>query len=374
MIAEQVLRAAPAWAAAERRERPGVSPRAFHATFPGYAVTPLREAPACAAGLGVARVRVKDETARMGLPAFKILGASWAVRRAVLARAGLGEDAGASLEALREVCAGLGDARPRLCTATDGNHGRAVARMARLLGLRATIFMPAGAAQARVDGIAGEGAEVHVLGGGYDDAVARAAREADDGETLIISDTSWPGYTNVPRWVIEGYATLFDEIAEAIDAPPTIAALPVGVGALAAAGVRHYAGSPTRLISVEPTRAACVLQSVEAGELRTVDAPEHSVMAGLQCETPSLVAWDELRHGFDAYVAIDDTRVPEALQLLQEDGIVAGETGASALAGLLFLRDRGELRADDRALVLCTEGATDPAGRARLLASAGVRS
>ncbi|HWT95111.1 MAG TPA: diaminopropionate ammonia-lyase [Solirubrobacteraceae bacterium] len=371
-MAETVLRAEPTWAPGGADGGRGVAPRAFHRTFPGYAVTPLREAPACAAGLGVARVVVKDESARMGLPAFKILGASWAVRKAVLTRAGLEPDAAMSLEELRGVCAGLGGLR--LCTATDGNHGRAVARTAGLLGLRATIFMPAGAAQARVDRIASEGAHVHELDGGYDDAVARAAREAQDGETLVISDTSWPGYTDVPRWVIEGYTTLFDEIAEqGADADqPTVVALPVGVGALAAAGVRHYAGTGTRLVSVEPTRAACVLQSVEAGELRTVDAPEHSVMAGLQCETPSLVAWDELAHGFDAYVAIDDTRVPEALHLLQADGIVAGETGASALAGLLLLRDRGELRPDDRALVLCTEGATDPEGRARLLASAGV--
>lgn len=360
-------------------------PRAFHASMPGYTPTELRRAPAAAAALGVAEVLVKDESARLQLPSFKVLGASWAVYRALLARLGATREEVPTLAALRNAVAPL---RPlSLAAATDGNHGRAVAHMAALLGLGAAIYVPDNMVSARIEAIESEGATVTVVDGGYDDAIRRSAQDASE-RCLVISDTSWEGYEEVPAWVIEGYGTVFEEIDEQLGQRPRpeMVAVPIGVGALAAAVVRHYwsasgsassAAERPRLIGVEPTSAACVLESVAAGGIVTLDHPQDSIMAGLNCATPSLIAWPVVSRGIDAYLAVPDARVPEAMRLLRHDGIVAGETGAGGLAGMLALvtdrqmahaRDALGLTADSRVLLLCTEGATDPEAYERLTA------
>ena len=357
-------------------------PRAFHASMPGYTSTALRPAPATAAALGVSEVLVKDESARLGLPSFKVLGASWAVYRALLARLEVSAQEVPTFAALREAVAPL---RPlTLAAATDGNHGRAVAHMAALLGLSAAIYVPDNIVPARIAAIESEGATVTVVTGGYDDAIARSAHDASD-RCLVISDTSWEGYEEVPAWVIEGYTTVFAEIAEQLEGRPAldVVAVPIGVGALAAAVVRHYWSVPDgerpRLIGVEPTSAACVLESVAAGEIVTLTHPQDSIMAGLNCATPSLIAWPSVSAGIDAYVAVPDAEVPEAMRLLAADGVVAGETGAGGLAGLLALsrdasldpaRRATGLDAGSRVLLLCTEGATDPEAYERLIGGA----
>ena len=189
--------------------------RAFHATLPGYRPTPLVGLPGLAASLGVAQVWVKDEADRFGLPAFKILGASWAVNRALSARAGHLAPAG-SLDELRRRTAG---SAVTLVTATDGNHGRAVARMARLVGVRARVYLPDGVGSAAVDAIADEGAEVVRTSLVYDQVVQTAARSVDGRpDDVLVQDTSWPGYEDIPRWIVDGYSTLFAEIDDQIDA------------------------------------------------------------------------------------------------------------------------------------------------------------
>lgn len=342
----------------------------FHATMPDYAPTPLRAAPSAARRLGVAEVLVKDESTRLGMPSFKILGASWALARL------LSERSGANVATFQELVRAAAALRPlTLSAATDGNHGHGVARMAALLGLEARIYVPEGTAQARIDAIAAEGAAVTVVAGGYNDAVRRSAQDASE-RCLVISDTSWDGYRDVPRWVIDGYATVFAELEDELarrDGPrPDMVVVPVGVGALAAAVVGHFWGAraarPT-LVGVEPTSAACVLESIAGGDIVTLDHPQDSIMAGLNCATPSLVAWPRVSRGLDAYLAVADERVPEAMRLLAADGIVAGETGAAALAGMLRLRDGAaaiELGHERRILLLCTEGATDPEAYRRL--------
>jgi diaminopropionate ammonia-lyase len=232
--------------------------------------------------------------------------------------------------------------------------------------------VPAGTAPARIDAIVGEGAECEVVEGTYDDAVARSAQAAGD-RCLVISDTSWPGYTEVPEWVIEGYSTIFWEIDDELDRraepAPDVVLIQLGVGALGAAAARHFrrAGADPGpvLIGVEPGRAACVLASLEAGEIVTIPGPQDSIMAGLNCGTPSQVAWPTVARGFHAVVAIDDERAREGMRLLSEAGVVAGETGAAGIGGLLELRSSESagtlgLTNDARVLVLCTEGATDP--------------
>ncbi|MFN2489444.1 MAG: diaminopropionate ammonia-lyase [Actinomycetota bacterium] len=373
----------PAWllnphAAAALDTEPTRAPLSYHRKLPGYEPSPLLDAPACAARLGLRRVWVKDESRRLGLPSFKILGASWGVYRALEQRFGeLGPWRTAA-----DLAARLEGHRPLgLAAATDGNHGRAVARMARLLGLEARIFVPAGTARARIDAIVGEGARCEVVDGTYDDAVARSAQEAGE-RCLVISDTSWPGYADVPRWVIEGYSTIFIEIDEQLarrDAPaPEVVLIQVGVGALAAAAARHLRGADADdapfLIGVEPTTAACVKASIEAGKPVQVPGPYGSIMAGLNCGTPSIVAWPAVSAGFDAFVAIDDGWARAGMRMLASEGIEAGETGAAGVGALVALLSDGSdarpalhLDGSATALVLCTEGATDPEAYARIV-------
>jgi diaminopropionate ammonia-lyase len=347
--------------------RPGPEVLAFHQRLPGYAPTPLREVPALAAATGVGRVLVKDESSRLGLPAFKILGASWATYRVLCDRMG-GEPDWRTLDELAaEVAAELGPLR--LVAATDGNHGRAVARMAQLLGLRATILVPEGTADARIAGIASEGAEVVVSPGTYDDAVAASAAMASERD-IVISDTSWPGYEDPPRWVIEGYATIFAEIGAELAGPLDAAVVPLGVGALgasAAACLRagREPGDAPVLIGVEPDTAACVAAAVEAGHVVEVPGPHRSIMAGLNCGLASLLALPAVAAGFDAFVAIEDDRCRAAIRAHADAGMDVGETGAAALAGLTAVVEEhaAALPLPDNAtvLLLATEGVTDPA-------------
>jgi diaminopropionate ammonia-lyase len=304
-------------------EREAADALAFHRALPGYAPTPLVDARVAADALGVARVWVKDESGRFGLPAFKILGASWAIHRALEQR---------------------GD-RPRLACATDGNHGRAVARVARDRGLEATVFVPADMIAARREAIVAEGARVEVVEGSYDDAVERAAQAG----ALVIQDT---GEGEVPGWIVEGYGTIGAEI----DVEPDVVAVQIGVGSFAAAMVRRFAGA--RIIGVEPVSAACALASAEAGESVETPAPHDSVMVGLNCGRVSPGAWPVVSRGIEAFAAISDDRAREAVRLVARDGVTAGESGAAGLAGLLAFRDELALSASDTVLVVNTEGDT----------------
>ena len=348
--------------------------RRFHRSMAGYAPSDVAEAPGVAKQLGLARLVVKLETERFGLPAFKLLGASWAVCRALSAHAGRDEPA-ATFDELHELAAALGDLT--LVAATDGNHGRAVAHMARLLGLRSRILVPGHTAQARIDAIAGEGAEVDVVDGSYDDAIAGSIALADD-RRLVISDHSWEGYTDVPGWVADGYQTIFDELAEQVDPIPPLFAIQIGVGALASAAVRALAAPGRVIVGVEPVDAACVLQAVRTGIVEPVPGPQTSIMAGLNCGTASPIAMPDMAGGIEAFCAIDDRAAELAVRLLHEDGLDCGETGAAGVAGLLALRESHPegtwepfgFTADDppAALVLCTEAPTDPASFARITA------
>ncbi|MEO8440723.1 MAG: diaminopropionate ammonia-lyase [Spartobacteria bacterium] len=362
-------------------------PLSFHRRLPGYSPTPLHDLPGLARSLGIGQLLAKNESSRLGLPAFKILGASWAVYRALEQRTGKLEP----WQTMAELAERLAPLRPfTLATATDGNHGRAVAHMAALLGLSASIYVPLGTAQARIDGIASEGATVKIVKGTYDDAVQRVAQDASD-RCLVVSDTSWPGYEEIPQWVTEGYATIMAEIDDALaerdTPPPDLIAVPFGVGALAAAVVRHNETLPpnerAKVLSVEPLRAACMLDSMAAGELVTVPGPHNSIMAGLNCGRPSIIAWPIVSKAIDGFIAIPDERARQAMRALAREGIVAGETGAASLAGLIELLTNPEMAPhsaaleidqDSRALVIITEGATDPRSYREIVSGEPTRS
>jgi diaminopropionate ammonia-lyase len=362
-------------ARAWRCEPPPVEPEWFHRSMPGYRPTPLGEHPSLASELGVGRVFVKDESSRLGLPAFKMLGASWAVCRAIGALAPASEGP-QTLDALRAVRSRLGPLT--LVTATDGNHGRAVARMANLLDTEARIFVPDVVDPAAVELIRAEGAEVNVLTEPYDTTVRLAAEFASGQErTILVQDTSWDAYEEIPQWIVDGYSTLFREVDVQLDrrsaSPAGLVAVPTGVGSLLQAAVtfhRSVRDKPAALLAVEPDSAACVNASLRRGEPVSVRTG-HTSMAGLNCGTPSTIAWPYLQQGIDAAVSVTEDQAALAVRDLAHGGVDAGPCGAATLAAVraaLLGRDGDRhreqlgLTPDSTVVLLSTEGTPPGAG------------
>jgi diaminopropionate ammonia-lyase len=332
-----------------------MNPLDFHRRLPSYAPTPLHALGSLAKELGLGAVLVKDESSRLGLPAFKILGSSWAIYRKLSEMLGDEPEPWSTVEELSKTFESL---RPlTLVAATDGNHGRSVARVASWLGFDSKIFVPRGTVAHRIEAIESEGAKVTVVDGSYDDAVNEAAKLQDE-HALLIQDSGWPGYETIPRWVVEGYSTMFHEMG---DRTPDLVMVQIGVGSLAAATALHYGSSS--VVGVEPHDAACAKQSFEAGEPVTVPGPHRSMMAGLNCGTLSSVAWPVLRDGLKACVTVPDDRAAEAMRILAANGIESGESGAAGLAGLLELVENPwpgiPLDRSTTVLLLSTEGITD---------------
>lgn len=319
----------------------------FHRSLPGYAPTPLRALPALADELGLADVALKDESDRLGLPAFKVLGASWAVERVLRKRAAAGEEV------------------ETLVAASAGNHGRAVARVAATRGLAARIVLPARCAPARRAAIAGEGAEIVVVDGGYEEAVARAAADGRQPGSAELADV---GDCGPAHWVIDGYATLFAELARQGGADVVL--VPIGVGSLGAAAARFGAATGTRVIGVEPDTAACLTTSLRAGAPTTIATPG-TTMAGLDCAEVSPAAWPSLRAGIHGTVTVADRDAQEAMRELARAGLAVGDCGAATLAALRVLvtdpscdglRDAVACGPRTRVVLIATEGPTDPDG------------
>ena len=273
---------------------------------------------------------MKDESGRFGLPAFKILGASWATERALREAPGV----------------------HTLVAASAGNHGRAVARVARLRGLRARVFLPERSLAARREAIASEGAEVVVVDGTYEDAVALATAAGRERGVLEIADV---GDSAPARWVIDGYATLFAEAAEQARFDTLL--VPVGVGSLAAAAARFGAANGVTVVGVEPVTAACLTASLVAGRPTVVDTPG-TTMAGLDCAEVSSAAWPELRDGIHSTITVTDEETAAAMDELAAAGLAIGPSGAAPLAALRALDD-GERARLGRVLLVATEGRTD---------------
>lgn len=279
---------------------------------------------------------------RLGLPAFKMLGASWAAYRAIIDRLDAGDTA-PRLGDLRDLVSG---AKPiTLVTATDGNHGRALARMAQMVGVEARVFVPDAVSRIAIDQIRKEGAEVVVLPQDYDATVQVAAADAaDDDGAILVQDTAWDGYEEIPQWIVDGYSTLFREIdtqlvqqgAEAAN----VVTVPTGVGSLLQAAVQfHRSGhrGQASLVAVEPASASCITTSLQRGEPISVQTGRTN-MAGLNCGTPSSIAWPFLAHGIDTSVCVTDEQAQRASDDLGGFGISSGPCGGAALAGLRALR------------------------------------
>ena len=354
----------------------------FHRRIPGYAETPLANLSSLAAAWGVGGIFVKDESKRFGLNAFKALGGSYAVARLLCDKLGLDIDH-VELDQLRgpEVRERIG--RITLTTATDGNHGRGIAWTAAILGQKAVIYMPKGAAPARIESIRAHGAEVVVTDLNYDDAVRLASQKAEENGWIMIQDTAWEGYTDIPTWIMQGYLTMCHEAMERLAAygiRPTHVFLQAGVGAMAGAVAGYLAGrfcgAPPTIVVMEPTNAACLYESMKAGDGKphAVTGALDTIMAGLACGEPNPIGWEILRSFARAFLRCGDSAAADGIRILAnplpgDPAVEAGESGSVGIGVLrqiatlpAFREFKSQIGLDSRSIVLCfnTEGATDP--------------
>ncbi len=357
--------------------------RSFHRQIPGYKISPLKSLPRLADMLGVGGIWVKDESARLTLNSFKVLGGSFAIYRTIQRRLGMEHLELPFTELMSDpIRAQLGDLT--FAAATDGNHGKGVAWAAHALGFKSVIYVHKATSAARIKAIEANGARVVVVDGTYDDAVRQVTVDAEREGWQVISDTSWEGYADIPRWVMQGYTTLLNEAQEQLAAQgiirPTHVLAQAGVGALAAATIGFYsqlfgAERPINVV-VEPEKAACLYRSIEIGDGQPHSFPGDldTIMAGLACGDPSPIAWDILRSCADVflscpdYVAAKGMRV-YAVPLAGDPFIVSGESGAVTLGALMFTLERPELAdlkaalrldRDSQILLINSEGNTDP--------------
>ena len=357
--------------------------RAFHAGLRGYAPTALHYPGQFAQQLGLGAVYVKDESSRFGLNAFKGLGSTYAMARVIAQRFGLemADLAGGRLidPELRMQLAQL-----TFVTATDGNHGRGMAWAAQQSGVKARVFMPHGSEAVRVQSIRDLGAECTVTDVSYDETVRIADSFATQHDAVLMQDTAWPGYEEVPGWITQGYMTLVLEVLEALERDarpwPTHVIVQAGVGSFAAAVVgclsRHMAASPPRFLLVEPQQADCFYASAVAADGQPhASGGLDTMMAGLACAEPSTIAWPVLAAHCEGFFSVADHVAANGMRILaapaadKDPVIVSGESGAVGV-GLLYslMTEPGlkalahELRLDASARVLCfsTEGATAP--------------
>jgi diaminopropionate ammonia-lyase len=321
------------------------------AAWPGYRPTPLLDLAPIAARCGVASVHYKQEGERFGLSSFKALGGAYAIERLIARRAG---------------SQGL-----VVTSATDGNHGRSVAWGAARHGIPCIIYIHESVSERRADAIAALGAEVRRVPGNYDDAVRAAAAAAETNGWVVVSDTSWPGYEEIPKDVMQGYAVMAMEAADQMQGVrPTHIVLQGGVGGMAASIVSYHwetdGNARPYATIVEPDRAACLFASARSGSMTSVTGELDTIMAGLACGEPSMLAWSVLSDGADAFMTIPDRSAERTMRELAALHVVAGESAVAGLAGFIAaaanLDWRNAMGLDGRSRVLCfgTEGATDP--------------
>lgn len=354
------------------------------AGWEGYAPTPLLALDALAGALGLAKVLYKDEGPRFGLGSFKALGGAYAALRVLQREVSRALGRPVAPADIREGRHAALASRITLVTATDGNHGRALAWGCRRFGAPCRIYIHAEVSEARAEAMRALGAEVVRIDGNYDDSVALAREEAEANGWFAVSDTSWPGYTEVPRDVMAGYGVMAREVCGVLDRPPTHAFLQAGVGGLAAAvaaGLRqHWGGESPRIVVVEPELAACLFASARAGGRTDIRIEEETLMAGLSCGEPSGLAWEVLAEEAGDFLTVPESFVGPAMRLLArplggDPEIEAGESAVAGLAALVAAARNGAMRgalgldADSRVLLVGSEGATDPASYAALVAA-----
>ncbi len=358
--------------------------RHFHRQLPSFRQTPLVSLSHLAHMMGVEGIYVKDESQRLELNSFKVMGGSFAIFRFLQKKLGLDDDKMTYRFLISKECHDM-TGTLTFASATDGNHGKGIAWASRMLGHKCKIYVHRETSQARIDAIRMFGAEVTVVNGNYDDAVRQVAIDARDNGWEIISDTSWPGYTEVPTWIMQGYTTMLLEAQEQFAGMgierPTHVFVQAGVGALAASVIGFYASlfkdNLPKFIVVEPENAACLFHSAQIGDGKphNVTGDLDTIMAGLACGEPSAIAWDVLWPLVDAFVSVPDYIAARGMRILatplKDDPIViSGESGAVPLGCFYSMMSEkdvtGELishlgiDSNSRLFFINTEGNTDP--------------
>ena len=349
--------------------------RDFHKSMWGYyKPTPLVELKELAAWLGVKRIFVKDESKRFGLKSFKALGGSYAIACYLAKRLGKRiEDISFDYLASDEIRESLG--RVTFATATDGNHGRGIAWMARILGFPSVVYMPKGSAQTRVEAIAKEGAVVKITEFNYDDTVRMLVADAADNGWTVVQDTAWPGYEEIPLWIMQGYTTMVGEALEAMPEPPTHVFAQAGVGSMAGAAqavVASYGYDEEPVFTImEAAAANCFFRSFEQGKMVSVGGDLNTIMAGLACGEINPLAWKIIKNHSEFCLSCRDEVAALGMRLWgnplgADEKITAGESGAIG-GGVLGLLDKYhnlktdmKLNKDSVMLFFNTEGDTYP--------------
>lgn len=353
----------------------------FHKSFDSYEITPLVDLKNLSKEIGIKGFFVKDESYRFGLNAFKVLGASYAIANYIKDKIGL-DESNLSFDEITssETKEKLG--KMTFATATDGNHGRAVAWTANKLGQSSKVFMPKGTSLERLENIRRENSDANIMEENYDDCVRLAAKFADENKGVLIQDTSWEGYTDVPKNIMKGYLTMafeaYNELKEK-DIMPTHIFLQAGVGSMAASITAFFRNvlkdNPPKIIIVEPNKANCLYRTADAndGKLHFVKGDLNSIMAGLNCGEPVTIGWPILENYADYFLSVDDNYTKIGMRLLanpikNDRKIISGESGA-VTSGIVYalmtdddLKDyREEIGLNKDSVVLCfsTEGDTD---------------
>ena len=348
--------------------------RDFHKTIEGYQPTPLADLSNTAKLLGCKNLYVKDESYRFGLNAFKGLGGSYVIGRYLADKLGISSE-GLGCDDIRGAAEKLGAVT--FVTATDGNHGRGIAWAAAKFGHKAVVYMPKGSAAERLENIRKLGAVSEMTDVNYDDTVRFAKQQADDNGWVLVQDTAWEGYEDVPTYIMQGYLTMALEAVNQLgDVKPTHIFLQAGVGAMSGAVstlLRSIYGFDTKIIVVEPAKADCFYHTVKAGDgkIHTVGGALDTIMAGLACGEPCTIAWKLLDYTADAFISMEDTVAANGMRLLAspakgDDVVESGESGAAGVGAVAeILRNQPEVKEtlgiDENSVVLCfnTEGATD---------------
>ena len=352
--------------------------QSFHASFPVYKETPLVELKHTAKSMGLGNIYIKDESYRFGLNAFKVLGGSYAIGNYLAKRLGksiteMPYEKLVSGEIKRE----LGDIT--FVTATDGNHGRGVAWTAKQLQQKSVVYMPKGSAEERLMNIRAEGADASITDLNYDEAVRLANSQAEQKGWVMVQDTAWEGYEDIPGWIMQGYGTMGYEAYMQLPEKPTHIFLQAGVGSMAGAVAGFFAsvyGEDRPIITiVEPNKADCIYKTAEAadGKLHFVTGDMDTIMAGLACGEPCSIGWNVLRDYADNFISCPDYAAAQGMRVLgnPEAGdtkVVSGESGASAFGciaeimrdkTLVELKNKLKLDENSKVLFFSTEGDTD---------------
>ncbi len=347
--------------------------RSVYSGMKEYQRTPLISLEKLSEKLGVGKIWVKDESYRFGLNSFKSLGGIYAIYRT------LEEMAGKSISISDIFSPSFKENVGELTfsAATDGNHGLGVAWASMKLGQKAVIYLPKGTVPQRIEAIRKTGAKAVVIDGNYDDAVEKMARDGQNEGWQVISDTAWEGYQDIPRWIMQGYTVLFDEVMEEIKEKgsdvPTHMILQAGVGSFSASGVGYFNSTygkkrPVSII-VEPDNAACFYESIQIndGKPHRAKGDLSTIMAGLSCGVPNPIAWDIHRDYSDVFVSCRDELSALSMRVLGnplkgDKKVISGESGAIGLGVLMHIKKDLEIEKDSEILLISTEGDTDPKG------------